>query len=100
MAQKTRSPTVAWVQYSKRLAAWVTVVWAVFRAACLALLIFRPELAESMKGIIQGADDVMMANIAFYHGNSVAEKGITGYFGRASQSAAGQENSEEMESNG
>lgn len=90
MAEKARSPTrrSTYTQYSKRLATAISVFWIVFRAACLALLLLRPALAEGMKGVLQGADDVMMANIAFYCGNSVAEKGITGYFGRKSAEEA------------
>lgn len=84
MTAKARSPTkrkdTAFVQYSKRLATFVTLFWCVFRVTVLALLIFRPSLIDGMKNIIQGADDVMMMNVACYCGNSVAEKGITGYF--------------------
>ena len=78
----TRSPTLKkdYVQYSKRLAAWITAFWCLFRVAVLAVLLFRPTLAAAMQGIIQGADDVMMVNIGFYAGNSVAEKGLTSYF--------------------
>lgn len=67
-------------QYSKRIATAVTVFWATFRIACIVLLAFWPSLADGMAGILRGADDVMMANLAFYCGNSVAEKGIVGYF--------------------
>jgi hypothetical protein len=91
MTAKARSPTqgksAAYVQYSKRLATTVTVFWCIFRVACLALLAFRPSLIDGMKNVIQGVDDVMMANIAFYCGNSVAEKGIIGYFGARRQAA-------------
>lgn len=77
-----RSPTLKrdYVQYSKRLATWITVFWCVFRVAILAALLLRPSLAEAMQGIVQGADDVMMVNIGFYAGNSVAEKGVLSYF--------------------
>lgn len=91
MPVKSRSPTMkknpAFVQYSKKLATTVTVFWCIFRVACLALLAFRPSLIDGMKNVIQGVDDVMMANIAFYCGNSVAEKGIIGYFGTRRQAA-------------
>lgn len=85
MPAKARSPTVqknpAFVQYSKRLATSITVFWCAFRVIILVLLLFRPSLIDGMRNIIQGADDVMMMNVACYCGNSVAEKGITGYFG-------------------
>ena len=89
MPTRARSPTrnQAFVQYSKRLATVVSVFWIVFRIACLALLAISPSMIDGMKNILQGVDDVMMANIAFYCGNSVAEKGIIGYFGARRQAA-------------
>ncbi len=85
----TRSPTRKkdFVQYSKRLATWITVFWCLFRVAILAVLLVRPSLGTAMQGIIQGADDVMMVNIGFYAGNSVAEKGILKWFEAKKQSA-------------
>ena len=68
---KMQSP-VRYVQYSKRLTAFITGVWA--------LLIIRPSVAESMEAFLRGADDVMICNVGFYCGNSVAEKGIIHYF--------------------
>lgn len=68
------------VQFSKRLAVGITIFWCAFRILTLILLLLRPSLSGSMQGIMQGADDVMMCNIGFYCGNSVAEKGILGYF--------------------
>lgn len=75
---KARSPT--YVQYSKRLCGVITAFWCVLRLASLAAAIFRPELGASLSGILQGADDVMICNVAMYCGNSVAEKGIVHYF--------------------
>lgn len=90
MPARARSPTrgknAAYVQYSKKLAAAVSVFWIVFRIACLALLAISPSMLDGMQNILKGVDDVMMANIAFYCGNSVAEKGIVGYFGAKSAS--------------
>ena len=77
--KQIRSPT--YVQYSKRLCGAITAFWCALRLAALAAAIFRPELGASLAGILQGADDVMICNVAFYCGNSVAEKGIVGYFG-------------------
>lgn len=45
------------------------------------LIAFRPETADALTAFQQGSDDVMMVAIGFYCGNSVAEKGILGYFG-------------------
>ena len=100
MTAKARSPTsgkkTTYVQYSKRLAAFITIFWCVFRVTVLVLLWFNPTLLDGIETVIKGADDVMMTNVACYCGNSVAEKGIVGYFGRSSRT----EESEEDESNG
>ncbi len=99
MTAKARSPTKkkAYVQYSKKLAAFITIFRCLFRIAVLALLWFNPSLLDGMEKVIKGADDVMMFNVACYCGNSVAEKGITGYFGRSSST---EESEEEDSSNG
>lgn len=76
---KVRSPT-QYVQYSKRLTAFITGFWALLRFCGLIAMIIRPSIAESMEGLLRGADDVMICNVGFYCGNSVAEKGIIHYF--------------------
>ena len=94
----TRSPTLKkdYIQYSKRLATWITAFWCLFRVAVLVVLLLRPSLASSMQGIIQGTDDVMMANIGFYAGNSIAEKGLVNYFkSRATRGAEDEEGADE-----
>ena len=102
MTTKVRSPTKtknpAYIQYSKRLAAVVSIFWIVFRVACLALLVISPSLIDGMQNILKGVDDVMMANIAFYCGNSVAEKGIVGYFG--AKTASTDESADDQSVNG
>lgn len=69
-----------YVQFSKRITVAVTAMWCVFRLLTMALIAFRPETAEALTTFQQGSDDVMMVAIGFYCGNSVAEKGILGYF--------------------
>ncbi len=73
-----------YVQFSKKVTIAVTVLWGGFRLLTLILIAFRPETAEALTAFQQGSDDVMMVAIGFYCGNSVAEKGILGYF-RAKQ---------------
>lgn len=77
---KTRSPT-QYVQYSKKMATCISLFWAAYRLLALVVTFFRPQVAESMEAISKGVDDVMICNVAFYCGNSVAEKGIVSYFG-------------------
>ena len=69
-----------YVQFSKRITVAVTTMWAFFRLITLLLIAFRPETANALTAFQQGVDDVMMVAIGFYCGNSVAEKGILGYF--------------------
>ena len=100
MTAKARSPTsgkkTTYVQYSKRLAAFITIFWCLFRVTVLALLWFSPSLLDGIEKVVKGADEVMMFNVACYCGNSVAEKGIVGYFGKSSSA----DESEEDPSNG
>ena len=98
MTAKARSPTRGkmYIQYSKKLAAFITIFWCFFRITVLVLLWFGPSLLDGIEKVIKGADEVMMMNVACYCGNSVAEKGIVGYFGRSSST----EESEKDESNG
>lgn len=76
---KTQNP-VRYVQYSKRLTAFIAGFWALLRFGGLIVLIIRPSVAESMEAFLRGADDVMICNVGFYCGNSVAEKGMIHYF--------------------
>lgn len=73
------------MQFSKRITIAVTAAWCAFRLITLLLVAFRTEAAGALTEFQRGADDVMMVAIGFYCGNSVAEKGILGYFGRNSE---------------
>ena len=101
MTAKARSPTkgkkTVYIQYSKKLAAFITIFWCFFRITVLVLLWLRPALLDGIEKVIKGADEVMMMNVACYCGNSVAEKGIVGYFGKSSST---EESEEEDSSNG
>lgn len=71
---------VRYVQYSKRLTAFIAGFWALLRFGGLIVMIIRPAVAECMEAFLRGADDVMICNVGFYCGNSVAEKGMIHYF--------------------
>lgn len=75
-----KPPKKQYVQFSKRITVAVTAMWCVFRLLTMVLIAFRPETAEALTTFQQGSDDVMMVAIGFYCSNSVAEKGILGYF--------------------
>lgn len=94
MATKTN----AYVQYSKRITTLVAVAWICFRVLTIALIAYRPEIADATIKLQQGADDVMMVAVGFYCGNSVAEKGIIGYFNARKNNA--ESNDDESISNG
>ena len=86
-----------YVQFSKRIAILIAVYWCIYRLLLVVLTWMRPEIGTSMEKMLTGVDDVMMVSIGFYTGNSVIEKGITGYFGSKNATAkitASQENCE------
>lgn len=89
-----------YVQFSKKITIAATVLWGCFRLLTLILIAFRPETAEALTTFQRGADDVMMVAIGFYCGNSVAEKGILGYFNAKQSRDTEQEDSYEEESVG
>lgn len=76
MATKRKKKTEARLQYSKKLATSITIIWCVLRFAVMISSIIEPSIADAMVKLIAGADTVMMINLGFYSGNSVAEKGI------------------------
>lgn len=92
-----KSANKQYVQFSKRITVAVTVMWCALRMLALVLIAFRPETATALTAFQQGADDVMMVAIGFYCGNSVAEKGILGYFGARNQNQTGDDASTEEE---
>lgn len=89
-----------YVQFSKKITIAATVLWGCFRLLTLILIAFRPETAEALTTFQRGADDVMMVAIGFYCGNSVAEKGILGYFNAKQSKCTEHDDSYEEESVG
>lgn len=84
-------------QYSKKLSTAITVIWCLLRFAIMVTSIIRPEIADSMVELVAGADSVMMVNLGFYSGNSVAEKAILAWMKKGS---ADEEEEEKGEDNG
>lgn len=64
------------LQYSKKLSTAITVIWCIMRLAVMVASVIRPAIADAMVNLVAGVDSVMMINLGFYTGNSVAEKGI------------------------
>lgn len=75
-------------------------MWCAFRLLTMILIAFRPETAEALTTFQQGSDDVMMVAIGFYCGNSVAEKGILGYFKARQPNQTENDTSDEEEASG
>lgn len=87
-----------YVQFSKRIAVAILIIWAVYRLAALILVAVNAGLSAAISAMQAGVDDVMMVSIGFYTGNSVIEKGIVGYFSRKAISDTG--DNEHIDQNG
>ena len=86
--KKTRRATPskrAPLQYSKKLSAAVTIFWIVYRLAELVAAVIEPSIADALVQLVAGVDTVMMVNLGFYSGNSVAEKAILAWMTRGKQ---------------
>ena len=79
------------LQFSKRMSITVTIFWIVFRLAEILAAIWQPVIADALVKLVSGVDGVMMVNLGFYCGNSVAEKAILAWMD--SRSAQGDEES-------
>ena len=64
------------LQFSKRMSICVTIFWILYRLAEIVAAIVEPAIAEALVQLVAGVDGVMMVNLGFYCGNSVAEKAI------------------------
>ena len=64
------------LQFSKRMSVTVMVFWIVFRLVEVFAAIWQPAISEALVKLVAGVDGVMMVNLGFYCGNSVAEKAI------------------------
>lgn len=85
MATRKRKSTPAKnapLQYSKKLSTAVTLFWIIFRLAELVAAVIEPAIAEALVKLVSGVDTVMMVNLGFYSGNSVAEKAILAWMNR------------------
>lgn len=82
MARKKWRGTPAKLQYSKKLSAAVTIFWIVYRLAELVAAVLEPSIANALVQLVAGVDTVMMVNLGFYSGNSVAEKAILAWMNK------------------
>ena len=91
MARRKQRGTPAKLQYSKKLSTAVTFFWIIYRLAELIAAVVEPSIADALVQLVAGVDTVMMVNLGFYSGNSVAEKAILAWMNK------GQEEQEEYE---
>ena len=70
------------LQYSKKLSTAVTLFWIIYRLAELVAAVIEPAIADALVQLVAGVDTVMMVNLGFYSGNSVAEKAILAWMDR------------------
>lgn len=64
------------LQFSKRMSVTMMVFWIVFRLVEVFAAMWQPAISEALVKLVAGVDGVMMVNLGFYCGNSVAEKAI------------------------
>lgn len=69
-----------YVQYSKRITAWLTVFWCIARIFSLIAVYINPSCGPDIAAIIRGLDDIEMVVVLSYTGNSVSEKIAISYF--------------------
>lgn len=70
-----------YVQFSKRIALAVTIFWMVYRIINFVVILIRPEVAETLEGLVEGVDKAMIANMGWYTGNSSVEKAVMAFSG-------------------
>jgi len=94
MKKKKRIKKVP-LQFSKRMSVTVMVFWIIFRLAEVIAAVWQPTIADALVKLVAGVDSVMMVNLGFYCGNSVAEKAILAWMD--SKQAQGDEGSATVE---
>ena len=65
---------VKYIQFSKRMTAFVLIFWAVYRSAQLFVGVLEPSMATALVKLSSGIDTVAIAFGITYTGNSIAEK--------------------------
>lgn len=65
---------VKYIQFSKRITAFVLIFWAIYRSAQLAVGVIEPSIADALVKLSSGIDTVAIAFGVAYSANSVCEK--------------------------
>lgn len=67
---------VKYIQFSKKLTVYVMAFWGVYRLAQLAVVVVRPDIADTLVKFASGVDTVAIAFGLSYTANSITEKGF------------------------
>ena len=70
---------VKYIQFSKRLTAFVLIFWAIYRGAQLVVGVIEPSIASALVRLSSGIDTVAIAFGITYTSNSIAEKVTTAH---------------------
>ena len=65
------------IQFSKKITAYILAYWGIYRLAQLVVVVVRPEIADALVKFSSGVDTVAIAFGAGYTVNSVSEKAMT-----------------------
>ena len=65
---------VKYIQFSKRMTAFILIFWAIYRSAQLVVGVIEPSIASSLVRLSSGIDTVAIAFGITYTSNSIAEK--------------------------
>ena len=65
------------IQFSKKITAYILAYWGIYRLAELVVVVVRPEIADALVKFSSGVDTVAIAFGSGYTVNSVSEKAMT-----------------------
>ena len=64
------------IQFSKKITAYILAYWGIYRLAQLVVVVVRPEIADSLVKFSSGVDTVAIAFGITYTTNSIGEKAM------------------------
>lgn len=64
------------IQFSKKITAYILVYWGLYRLAQLIVVVVRPEIADALVKFSSGVDTVAIAFGLAYTTNSIGEKAM------------------------
>jgi hypothetical protein len=64
------------IQFSKKITAYILAYWGIYRLAQLVVVVVRPEIADALVKFSSGVDTVAIAFGITYTTNSIGEKAM------------------------